>query len=73
MEDKRITPNELPDLPISGESMTGATGGASVPRRALERGFLSGSEDDSAMDADSFLSTYDNNGGFLGRPNGWER
>jgi hypothetical protein len=79
--DRNIDLNESDNLPASDDSLEGGTNGATAPVRALRRGYakfdaLDGvdaparREDD---DGTNYVGDPYERGGFLTRPQGWER
>jgi hypothetical protein len=71
--DKAARPSDMRDLPMSDESMSGGTNGAveGVSQAALERGFIK--EPNESDNVHPEFSRGAGQGGFLGRPGGWER
>jgi hypothetical protein len=70
--DRAPKPDKMRDLPMSDESMSGGTNGAveGVSDAALERGFIRVPADDNPHPLQAYGASE---GGFLGRPAGWER
>jgi hypothetical protein len=80
MRDRNLDLNTSGDLPESSESLEGGTNGAAAPLRTLRKGFTPVNEDADPeksyrVDDGGTNSVGDpiDRGGFLKRPQGWER
>ena len=77
MRDRNLDLNKSTNLPSSDAGIEGGTNGAAAPVRALRRGYTTipcdHSESDILGHGDTTESAPTERGGFLNRPQGWER